>query len=280
MAADLHCHTKLSDGSVGIEELIKLARVSGVGTIAITDHDTFAGAIRGKVIGDRQGIDVIPGAEISCWDSQRGRNVHLLCYLCDRPERLEVIFRETSEQRKITNNKIAQEIHSVYPFCSELLARHVAGSTNLFKQHILHALVDAGYTATIYGEVYDELFSKEGEIAKLRPEYPDVFEALELVRSAGGISVLAHPMLYGNLNLLPELIGKGLDGVEVWHPTMTEDDSNYLARVAQDSGLIMTGGTDFHGMYSREPIRVGQVTAPDEQVKRMYQLKSGAKRRG
>ena len=78
MGGDLHCHTKLSDGSLGIEDLITLAKKREVGTIAITDHDCLAGTVRGKIIGDRFGVQVIPGVELSATDTETGKNVHLL----------------------------------------------------------------------------------------------------------------------------------------------------------------------------------------------------------
>lgn len=89
MGGDLHCHTRLSDGSLGIEDLILLAKKLKIETIAITDHDCLAGTVRGKVIGERHGVQVIPGVEISCVDPKRERRAHLLCYLSDSPDRLE-----------------------------------------------------------------------------------------------------------------------------------------------------------------------------------------------
>lgn len=100
MAADLHCHTKLSDGSVGIEDLIVIAQKSGIDTIAITDHDCLAGTVRGKVIGKRYGVNVIPGVEISAIDNEAGKKVHILCYLADAPDRLEGLCKRTSIARK------------------------------------------------------------------------------------------------------------------------------------------------------------------------------------
>lgn len=79
MPADLHCHTKMSDGSVGIDELVQLAKRSGLSAIAVTDHDTFSGALRAKSYGDRIGMDVLPGAEFSCMDPATGRKAHILC---------------------------------------------------------------------------------------------------------------------------------------------------------------------------------------------------------
>ena len=100
MAADLHCHTKLSDGLVGIEDLIVIAKKSGIDTIAITDHDCLAGTVRGQVIGKRYGVNVIPGVEISAFDFEAGKKVHILSYLADAPNRLEGICKRTSVARK------------------------------------------------------------------------------------------------------------------------------------------------------------------------------------
>lgn len=95
MIGDLHCHTKLSDGSMGIEDVVFYAKRMGLDFIAITDHDTMAGVTRASVLGQRYGIQVIPGVEISCIDSKRGRKVHMLCYLPLKPMRLESIFQKT-----------------------------------------------------------------------------------------------------------------------------------------------------------------------------------------
>ena len=84
MSADLHLHTRLSNGSLGIEDLVLLAKKRGVTTIAITDHDCLAGTVRGKVIGERHGVTVIPGVELSAYDSKHGKNVHILAYLLQK----------------------------------------------------------------------------------------------------------------------------------------------------------------------------------------------------
>lgn len=101
MSADLHCHTKLSDGSVAIDELVILAKNKGIPTIAVTDHDTFAGATRAKIFGQRHGVEVIHGAEISAFDYQRKRLVHLLCYMCEHPGAPgRLVWENFGEQKK------------------------------------------------------------------------------------------------------------------------------------------------------------------------------------
>ena len=88
MKSDLHCHTKLSDGSVGIEELIMLAVNNGVEVLSITDRDCLAGTVRAKMIGKKKGVEVIPGVELSCTEPETGEELHVLCYQPDFPDRL------------------------------------------------------------------------------------------------------------------------------------------------------------------------------------------------
>ena len=223
MAADLHCHTKLSDGSVGIEDLIVIAQKSGIDTIAITDHDCLAGTVRGKVIGKRYGVNVIPGVEISAIDNEAGKKVHILCYLADAPDRLEGLCKRTSIARKRAGQIMMLKVAGRFPITSDFIISHASGSTNLYKQHIMHALMDAGYTNEIFGDLFHALFSRESETNVLAPtKYPSIEEVLEEVHGAGGIAVLAHPAFYDNFDEIEKYIDLGLDGIEVWHPSATE----------------------------------------------------------
>lgn len=275
---DLHCHTKLSDGSVGIEELISIAKKSKLDCIAITDHDTLAGTVRGKVIGERQGLKVIPGVELSSFDYKRGRKVHILCYLSDSPDRLEGLCKRTSMARRKAGQIMTMKVMQKYPLTAEHIMKRAAGSTNLFKQHIMHALMDVGYTSTVFGELYEKLFSKDSpENISFPVKYPDVFEVMENIHDAGGIAVLAHPAAYDSFELIDELIPAGLDGIEVWHPRNSEQDREKLLAIAQANGLLTTGGTDFHGMYNAKPLPLGTCCTPEESLEALLSYK--AKRR-
>lgn len=278
MAGDLHCHTKISDGSVGIEELIALAKRRGLTTISVTDHDTTAGATRAVIIGKRQQLHVIHGVEMSTMDTQRGRKVHLLCYMCDVPDRLEGMCRRTGENRKNAAMAMVRKVMRYYPITPELIVKCATGSTNIYKQHIMHALMDAGYADSIYGELYHKLFSPEEGIALVKTEYPETRDVFDLIHSAGGIAVLAHPPVYHSEEILEELTERGLDGVEVWHPLHTEEDVRQLSDYARQKGLLMTGGTDFHGMYSPEPRALGSTSVSDEIVQAMVTYKAKMKK--
>lgn len=279
MAADLHCHTKLSDGSVGIEDLIVIAQKSGIDTIAITDHDCLAGTVRGQVIGKRYGVNVISGVELSAFDSQAGKKVHILCYLADKPDRLEGLCKRTSVARKRAGQIMMLKIASRFPVSNDFIINHASGSTNLFKQHIMHSLMDAGYTNEIYGDLYDALFSRESETNLLAPvKYPEVDTVIEEIHNAGGIAVLAHPPLYDNFDEIDKYIGLGLDGIEVWSPYATDADIQNLSEICKKNKLLLTGGSDFHGIYGRYTVTLGSCITPDEHVSKLMGYKAKKKR--
>ncbi len=274
MACDLHCHSKISDGSLGIDEIIAIARRRGLSALSITDHDAVAGATRAVVIGKRQGIEIIHGVEMSAWDPQRNRKVHILGYLCDSPDRLEGMCRQTNNSRRAAATEMMRKVLRYYPIIPDSVVRCASGSTNVFKQHIMHALMDAGYADGFYGEVYQKLFSPKSGCAYVATEYPDVREVIDLIHSAGGLTVLAHPYTYDSTDLMQELVSSGLlDGVEVWHPRNNEQQTADLQDFASSHDLLMTGGSDFHGMYTKSPRPLGSFSAPDETVKWMKEYK-------
>ena len=278
MPADLHCHTRLSDGSLGIEDLILLASRSGIDTIAITDHDCQAGTVRGKIIGKRHGVEVIPGVELSSYDPEHDMNISILCYLAENPNRLEGLCRKNSLARRKASQLMVVKASQRFPISSELVLKCASGSTNIYKQHIMHALMDAGYADGFYGETYDKLFNPETGCACVATQYPSVREVIDLIHSAGGLTVLAHPYTYDSTDLMQELVGSGLlDGVEVWHPRNTEEQRVQLQDFAKAHDMLMTGGSDFHGMYTSKPRPLGCCSAPDETVQLMkdYKYKHG-----
>ncbi len=265
LAIDLHCHTKISDGSLGIEELLSIAKRRGLGALAVTDHDSTAGATRAVILGKRMGLRVIHGVEFSTVDEQRGNKAHLLCYQCDHPDRLEGLCRRIGESRRAASMEMIRKVMRYYPITPDLVVRCATGSTNIYQQHIMHALMDAGYADSIYGDLYEKLFGESGS-AKASMTLPDVRDVLGAVHEAGGIAVLAHPYGYHNEALLEELIEQGLDGVEVWHHAHTPEQTEQLLTLTRERGLVATGGSDFHGMYARTVRPLGSTPVPDEQA--------------
>jgi predicted metal-dependent phosphoesterase TrpH len=279
MAADLHCHTKLSDGSVGIEDLIVIAQKSGIDTISITDHDCLAGTVRGQVIGKRYGITVIPGVELSAFDNEAGKKVHILCYLAEKPDRLEGLCKRTSVARKRAGQIMMLKVASRFPISTDFIINHASGSTNLYKQHIMHSLMDAGYTSEVFGDLYHALFSPESETNILAPtKYPDIKEVLDEIHGAGGIAVLAHPAFFDNFDEIEDYIQLGLDGIEVWHPSASEFQIEQLSEICKEHKILMTGGSDFHGIYGERCVTLGTCTTPDEHLDKLKGYKAKKKR--
>ena len=272
MSADLHCHTKISDGSTAVDELVLLAKHKGISTISVTDHDTFSGSEKALVFGKKFDVNIIKGTEISCFDYKRKRKVHLLCYLPQKTDRLASMLRTTNRNRKQAMTLSVQKVLRAYPIPYDMVLRRSAGSVCIYKQHVMQTLMDAGYTDEMFGDLFRKLFDSRFGIAKTTFEYPDVFEALRLAKESGGVTVLAHPNVYNSYELIDELIEKGLDGIEVFYPRAKETDAGELSLICDKHGLIKTGGTDFHGVNTSCPNPLGTCTTPDEELEKLLTL--------
>lgn len=279
MSGDLHCHTRLSDGSLGIEDLITFAEKKGVTTIAITDHDCLAGTVRGKIIGKRHGVDVIPGVELSATLENHNKNVHILCYLPDSPDMLEGLCRRNSLARKKAAHFMMLQTAKHFPIATDFIMKCSQGSTNLYKKHIMQSLIECGYTSEFNGSLYNELFNEESENNILvKPKYESVENVIEAIHTAGGIAVLAHPVASKCVELIPEIAKLGLDGIEVYHPSTDDNQRDELKKLASSLKLLATGGSDFHGLYNTYPVSLGDIVTPDDDLKALTSFKAKQKR--
>jgi predicted metal-dependent phosphoesterase TrpH len=270
MIGDLHCHSKLSDGSLGLEDIIMQAKRTDIDFISVTDHDTLSSLSRIKILGERYGVQTIPGVELSSWDKKRQRKVHILCYAPKKPDRLEGLCMKSCEIRKVCAKEMVEKVMKKYPITPESVMRHATGSKSIFKQHIMHALVDLGYTTEIYGELNNTLFNLKTGTCIVEREYPDVNFVTDLIHSAGGIAVLAHPVYYDSFELLEELAEAGrLDGVEAYHYTADEKAKERILEIAKKYDLIVTGGSDFHGLYNAKASYLGSHTTDKENIEKI-----------
>ncbi|MBQ4310533.1 MAG: PHP domain-containing protein [Oscillospiraceae bacterium] len=273
MKGDLHCHTTLSDGSLGIEDIIIQAKRTGIDFISITDHDTMSSISRAKILGERHGVLTVPGVELSAWDKKRGRKVHILCYAPQKPDRLEGICKKACEIRTACAKEMIQKVMKLYPITSESVLKHVGGSKSIFKSHIMHALIDYGYSTHFYGRLNDELFNMKTGSCIVEREYPDVNYVLDLIHSARGAAVMAHPVLYDSEELLDELAAAGkIDGIEVYNYTADDEARKRLLKTAEKYGLIVTGGSDFHGLYNSKPTYIGSDTTDMDNLDKILKL--------
>ena len=278
MICDLHCHTKLSDGSLGIEDIIAQAKRTGIDVLSITDHDTMASFSRADVIGQREGVKMIHGVELSAWDKERSKKVHILCYAPHKPDRLEMLCVKSCEIRKACSKEMIDKVMEKYPITLESILKHTTASKSIFKQHIMRALIDYGYALEFYGDLDRQLFNPQVGSCYVEREYPDVNFVLDLIRISRGVAVMAHPAQYDNIDLLEELAAKGkIDGVEIGHYSADEEYRGRLREIADKYDLIRTGGSDFHGLYNSVPTHLGSETTEKEQLDRILKLASSRK---
>lgn len=273
MICDLHCHTTMSDGSLGIEDVILQAKRMNIDFLSITDHDTLSSFSRAKILGERYGVKMIQGVEMSAWDKERNRKVHIICYAPKKPDRLEGLCLKSCEIRKSCSKEMIEKVMQLYPITPESVLKHCTGSKSIYKSHIMRALIEYGYALEFYGELDKKLFSVDSGICLVEREYPDVRFVLELIHSARGVAVMAHPALYDSMELLAELAEeKKLDGVEVYHYSADDNQKKEMLDIAEKYDLIVTGGSDFHGLYNAVPTHLGSNTTSKENLDRIIKL--------
>lgn len=274
MIGDLHCHSKLSDGSTALDDIVFYAKRAGLDALAITDHDTLAGNSRAHILGERYGITIIPGVEMSTSDPKTGRRVHILCYFPHKPDRLAGMLNRTLENRRRSGEKMIENVTRYFPVTSEHIMRYANASNSIYKVHIMQALLDLGYDTCIYGSLYKELFADGVGSCWEHTDYPSLEEVLSTARSAGGVIVFAHPSVYRSMELVRELAPSGLiDGIEVHHPRNLPEDQTELLQLCEKNNLIVTGGTDFHGSNaSKHANPLGTCITDDENLTKLFTL--------
>jgi predicted metal-dependent phosphoesterase TrpH len=270
---DLHCHTNISDSNLSIAGLLKQAQSIGLKYLAVTDHDTTKGLKAAVELGPTFKIKVIPGIEISAFDAQTGKKVHILGYYVNPDSgRLDNFCEDVVKRRHqaaLDSLTVIQE--EGYNISLEQVQKYVSNGTGIYKQHIMQALVDAGYTDDLLNGLYKKLFSSKKPYGlAYRPiKYVDAGEAVRAVIADGGTPVLAHPLLYANLDSLPGLIENGLKGIEVYHPEHNQKDIPFLLNLARQKNLIVTGGSDYHGGYGQQKEKLGAFSPPPETIEKL-----------
>lgn len=253
---DLHTHTNESDGSLAPSELIAAAEAAGIRHLAITDHDTFAGYERALEPARRAGIELLRGIEVSTRDN--GRPVHLLAYFPEdwRGEIFETWLGELARRRADRNRRLSARLAELDKPVSvaeaEELGRSVTG-----RVHFARVMVRKGYVKSI-PEAFRRYLGEDAP-GYVEVDDPPVTEAIERVRAAGGLPVIAHPGRYrlaNEIEFFGRLAGAGLGGVEVVHSDHRSSDVDRYRRIAADLGLVVTGGSDFHGDVKPQ-IRLG-----------------------
>ncbi|MDD5408565.1 MAG: PHP domain-containing protein [Candidatus Omnitrophica bacterium] len=267
--ADLHVHTSRSDGTFTPEQLVKEGLARGFSAIAITDHDTIEAIPQAQAAAQGTDLEVIPGIELTAqYESQE---IHILGYFIDYKneallDKLKTVQLNRIERiYKIVNNLGEQGVNLNPQSVFDISGKGTAG-----RMHIARALVKEGWVATTA-----EAFRKY--IGDKSPAYALGFnlsplEAINLIKGAGGLAVLAHPYILHNDALIDEFCGYGLEGIEVYYPEHSQSMVNFYLDLAKKLNLLVTGGSDFHGSVKPE-IKLGAIKIPIELVEKLRQSK-------
>lgn len=281
MAGDLHTHSTFSDGSTPAGKLPFLARCAGMSHLAISDHDSVRGVRYAYANPVKEGVHLIPAVELTAYDYERAHRVHLLCYWPDDCAPLREFADMMAERRKNAMLQSCAELEALCPqFKTEEALALAADSGTLFKAHVMKVLWQYGLADGMYNQVYRNLFGLRPVRGRIlhTPRYEPVDAVLKLIQSCRGVVVLAHPSVYGSMPLVRELVAAGrLDGVEVHHPRNTPEDKEELLKLAAEHDLIVTGGTDYHGLNTVTPRPVGSFTTGDDMVARIADMAKARK---
>ncbi|MFZ3015199.1 MAG: PHP domain-containing protein [Nitrospira sp.] len=255
---DLHLHTTHSDGSCTPTEVVNMARHAGVTALAITDHDIMTGITEAMTAGQQCGIEIRPGVEISSFTGNS--ELHVLGYFLDQQDPdLLARLKTLRDGRHRRNPQIIERLQTLGIDITYDEVRALAGSDSVGRPHIARALMDK-HVVTSAKEAFDR-FLAEGKPAYVPRELPSPAEAICWIKAARGLAVLAHPTWVKVaeqplVDLVRQLKADGLDGVEVYYSTHAARQTREYLSLAQQLGLLVTGGSDFHGL-TKPNIEVG-----------------------
>ncbi|EMF26701.1 PHP domain-containing protein [Streptomyces pseudogriseolus] len=270
MRIDLHTHSTASDGTDTPAELVRKAAAAGLDVVALTDHDTTRGHAD-ALAALPQGLTLVTGAELSC--RLDGVSMHLLAYLFDPEEPALLAERELVRDDRVprAQGMIAKLNELGVPVTWDQVAR-IAGDGSVGRPHVASALVELGVVDSV-NDAFTPEWLADGGRAYMPKHETDPFEAVRLVRNAGGVAVFAHPAAVKRGRTVPEsaiaeLAEAGLDGIEVDHMDHDPDTRARLRGLAGELGLLVTGSSDYHGSrktcvlgeFSTDPEVYGEIT--------------------
>ncbi len=264
MRADLHVHTRASDGALGAKEIIRLAERRGLDAISFTDHDTTAGW---EGIGDQVStkLEILPGIELACAPTLaegQPKSIDLLGYDFDpHNSKLRAALMRMQQSRWERARGMLQLLQQLGMPLSWLHVQELAAGESIGRPHLAQALVEAGHLHS-QNEAFERYLHDGGPAHlprwRLRPS-----ACIKLIQTAGGVAILAHP---GRLEQweqrIAALLPLGLDGLELVHPQHSENTRALLKRFAQRHDLLLTGGSDFHKIDESGINRLGRYLAP------------------
>ena len=260
-AVDLHIHTVFSDGLHTPSEIVERASRQGLQVIAITDHASVNGVAEAIEAAASTGLQVLPGVEIST--GVEGLEAHILGYLVAHGSQdLRAALSRLRESRLARTKKILTRLNALGIALPLNRVQELARGGALGRPHVAKAMIEASFVGSSQ-EAFQRYLGRGRPAYVPRSKLTPV-DAFQLIRRAGGLPVLAHP--WGLTTLLPDLVAKGLMGLEAYYTGYSPGVTNHLVELAHRHGLVCTGGSDFHGLALLPDNRLGQVRVPIECV--------------
>ena len=248
---DLHSHTNESDGTCSPAELVEQAEREGVTELGITDHDTFAGFDQARPAARGRGLELVCGIELST--KLYGHSVHLLGYFLKNgsPAEFRNWILDLQASRRERNMRLAARLRELgFDITVEEAEARGRGMTG--RPHFAEIMLEKGYVSN-FREAFDDYLDESATAYVYRRE-PEFAEGVQHIRNAGGIASLAHPVrVKGDVAaLMPELTAAGMNAIEAFHSDHSPAETERFLDLAKRYGLLVTGGSDFHGVVKPE----------------------------
>ena len=246
---DLHVHSTESDGTLTPKDLVAEAKKAGLAAFALTDHDTCQGVCKAMPLAASAGIELIPGIELST--DYHGKEVHIVGLYIDIEN--EQLLKQTAEYRKCRSERNALMVEALQKEGLSITMEELVAENPdcvITRANIARFLYEQGQIKSVR-EAFDRYIGDHCKCYVGRQKVAST-DAVRLIKEAGGTAILAHPLLYGlsNTNLqkmIDELKPAGLDGLEAIYSTYTTGEEQQMKRLARENGLLISGGSDFHG---------------------------------
>jgi len=257
--ADLHLHTKYSDGLLTPEQIFVKSQAAGFSAISIVDHDTVKGCFIANSIKHKYPLEFINGIELSCFENNK--EYHILGYFIDIGNKaLNNHITEYTHQRYIRAEKILKKLNRLGIIINIYELIEIADEAPLTRPHIAHLLVSKGY-ASNFKDAFTNFLGEGRPAYENKPVFP-VSKAIKMINRAGGVAVIAHPANSIAPEVLYNFIDQGLDGIEVVHPLHDDNLKKYYHSIASQYLLLETGGSDYHGTRDFDDSNFGKFVVP------------------
>ncbi len=240
---DLHTHSTASDGVLAPTAVVEAVHAAGLSAMALTDHDTVAGVAEARAAGERLGVDVVAGVELSAYSG--GEEIHLLALHVSDVDTIAGELARFRDDRVTRAEQMVERLNALGVSVTMDDVLREAGPGAVGRPHVARAVVARGAALDVR-EAFDRYLGDGRPAAVEKPRFA-ARDAIALAHAAGGIAVWAHPGAAGRRDRVEPLVAAGLDGLEVLHPRHSPDDRQRLNALVQHFGLVTSGGSDWHG---------------------------------